>query len=143
MISFLFTLSILPQFNLVLYYYDEPIIILKVLNLMGELACLKELLNHVFFKANLAVRIAPSSCSHCSSHQNSPPVNLVNNKLANAFPGAPSESNNSPTLIFQAPSYIPTPEPTLDIAAPALAILLSIKKLFKQFIEICIEKVKN
>lgn len=54
-------------------------------------------------------------CLYCSSCVNSPPINLVNNKLANALPGVPIKSNGASTAIFSISSYSLFSAPTLSL----------------------------
>lgn len=108
-----------------------PIIIPKALHLTGQLAYLEEIFNSVF-GANLVIKIALSSCPYYNPRWNFWSINLSNNELVNSSLIAPTKSNG-----FLVPiSHIFTP--TLILAA-----LPSIKKLFKQFMQICIEKIKD
>lgn len=71
-------------------------------------------------------------------------VNLSNNKLANVLPNAPTESSNSAALISYTPTLDLAPNIALaPVAAPAPASLPFTKKLFKQLIQIYIEKIRD
>lgn len=71
-------------------------------------------------------------------------ANTSNNKVSNATLGAPTESNGSFALF----SYDFIPRPVFKIAlapvpAPVPAVLLSIKKPFKWFMQTYIEKIRD
>ncbi len=87
----------------------------------------------VTFGANLAVKIAPGSRLWRSPRRNLP-INSADNKLAGVPLRAPTKSSGSPAPISQAPSYAPTPGPTL-ITASASAVSSTNNELFKQFMQ--------
>lgn len=70
--------------------------------------------------------------------RNFPHINFRNNKLGNASLRASTKNNGLPIFIF----CTPTLGPTLDIAFRLVALLF-LKKLFKQFMQTCIEKIKG
>ena len=85
--------------------------------------------------------MAPGFCLRCPPRCNPPSADFIEDELADAPPGAPTESSDSP-LISLVPSRAPTPglAPAPPATTPAPA---PTKDLFRQFMQAYIEERRN